>query len=108
VGEGPGVRAIVCAGNATEGVPYRCAVAVAIRRGRLGHFLAVGPIDATMAEAAFEGIEAVGELALDPFEIGQAGTVGEFVEHPCRDQIRDVLDLRGFFAERAHGDLPGE
>ncbi len=71
--------------------------------GGFRHFLAVGPIDAAVAEAAFEGVEAVGELALDPFQIGQAGAVGEFVEHPCRDQIRNVLDLRGFFAERAHG-----
>ena len=70
--------------------------------------LPVGLIDAAVAEAAFEGVEVVGELALDPFQIGQARTVGELVEHPCGDQFGDVLDLRGFFAERTHGDLPWE
>ncbi len=37
----------------------------------LGHVGAGGGIDAAVAESAFEDVEVVGELALDPFEIGQ-------------------------------------
>ncbi len=47
-------------------------------------------IDAPMHEPAVFGEVVVGELALHPFEVCQARTVGIFVHHPRRDQIGDV------------------
>jgi hypothetical protein len=71
------------------------------------HFLSIGVIDAAVSEAAFDGIEAIGELALDPFEVGQARAVCELIEHPSGNQFRDVLDLRCIVTKRAHRDLSG-
>ena len=66
-----------------------------------------GFIDASVAEAAFDGIEVVGKLALHPFQVSESRTVGKLVEHPCGDQVRNILVLGqcDFFASRAHGDL---
>ena len=70
------------------------------------HIASVSVIDPAVAKTAFKDFEIIDKLTLDPLEIGQARAIGEFVQHPCRDQFRNVVDLRGFFAERAHGDLP--
>ena len=83
-----GERAITCPLALWERVRVRAAV---ILLARLRHFLPVGLIDAAMAEAAFERLQVVGKLALDPFEIGQARAIGKLVEHPCGNQIGHVL-----------------
>jgi hypothetical protein len=86
-------------------------VTVLVAFDLIPRFWNIGPgrlIDAAVTEAAFEHVEVIGELALDPFEIGQARTVGKLVEHPCGDQFGNFLDVSNFFARRTHGDLPWE
>ena len=45
-------------------------------------------------ETSLYGIDAVGELALHPFQVGQTGTIGLLVEHPGGDQVRSCAGER--------------
>ncbi len=44
-------------------------------------------IDPAVGEPPVEGVGVVGEFALDPFEVGKAGAIGEFVEHSGGDEV---------------------
>jgi hypothetical protein len=69
---------------------------------RLRHLLSIRSIDAAVAKTAFERLQIVGKLALDPFEIGQTRAISELVEHPCWDQVGNVLLRYSLFASNAH------
>jgi hypothetical protein len=72
-----------------------------------GHLLSIRLIDAAMAKTAFQRFQIVGELALDPFEIGQTRAIRELVEHPCWNQVGNVLLRYSLFASNAHNRLAG-
>ena len=50
-------------------------------------------------ETALDGVHAVGELALHPFQVGQSRAVSVLVEHPGRNQV--LGDVDGVFRFRA-------
>ena len=41
-----------------------------------------------MLETALDSVNAIGELALHPFQVGQTRAIGVLVEHPGGDQFR--------------------
>ena len=94
----------VCEAVAT--CPLALGERAGVRGYRFRHFLSIRLIDAAVAETAFQRLQVVGELTLDPFEIGQTRTIGELVQHPCGDQIGHVLLWLHIFASRTHRHLP--
>ncbi len=43
-----------------------------------------------MGEAAFEGVGGVGEVGLDPLDVGEAWAVGVFVDHAGGEEVEDI------------------
>ena len=56
--------------------------------GRTGGQLSGRTVHPAVLETSLDGIDAVGELALHPLQVGQTGAVGILVEHPGGDQVR--------------------
>ena len=56
--------------------------------GRTGGQLSGRTVHPAVLETSLDGVNTVGELALHPFQVGQAGAVGVLVEHAGGDQFR--------------------
>ena len=62
--------------------------------GRTGGQLSGRTVHPAVLEAPLDGIDTVVELALYPFQVGQAGAIGVLVEHPGGDQVRSCAGER--------------
>ena len=71
---------------------FRCGIVIVPRTGLLFGGTRRQPsrreVYPAMLETALDGVNAVGELALHPFQVGQTRAIGVLVEHPCGNQFR--------------------
>ena len=62
--------------------------------GRTGGQLSGTVVHPAVLETSLDGIDTVVELALYPFQVGQAGAIGVLVEHLGGDQVRSCAGER--------------
>ena len=47
-------------------------------------------IDAAMPERAFHGFQVASPFPFDPFQISKSRAIGELIQHPNRNHVREV------------------